>query len=160
LLITAIFSFLFPIPYALFLSTAGVITLIISIIAFRLENDMHDDNKYLFYIIDDNPDILEIYCDKIQNMFDCKVLLFQSLEETVDKLDNPDTRPNVIICDVMMPTGSGFGIKEILKNKNLSIPVIFLTGLSGDNAKGSDLIILSKDISDAELKNTISKKLK
>ena len=37
--------------------------------------------------------------------------------------------PNVIICDVHMPTGSGLRLTSELEKRNLNIPHIFLTGM-------------------------------
>jgi len=64
-------------------------------------------------------------------------------EEALTTLQKGDTKPDVILLDVMMPKMSGFDVlRKVKEDANLkSIPVILLTNLAGqaDAEKGLEL---------------------
>ena len=76
-------------------------------------------------------------------------------------------KPDLIICDIMMPVLDGFGVLHLLnKNEQLSgIPFIFLTAKSerGDQRKGMEMgadDYITKPFTDIELLNAIDSRLK
>lgn len=75
-------------------------------------------------------------------------------------------KPNLIICDVMMPVLDGYGVLQLIqKNKDLSgIPFIFLTAKAdrGDFRKGMEMgadDYITKPFSDSELISAIEIRL-
>ena len=76
-------------------------------------------------------------------------------------------RPDIIICDVMMPVLDGYGVLHLInKNENLSgIPFIFLTAKSerADFRKGMEMgadDYITKPFTDIELLNAVESRLK
>ena len=76
-------------------------------------------------------------------------------------------KPDLIICDIMMPVLDGYGVLHLLnKNEELSgIPFIFLTAKSerGDQRKGMEMgadDYITKPFTDIELLNAIDSRLK
>jgi CRP/FNR family transcriptional regulator, cyclic AMP receptor protein len=76
-------------------------------------------------------------------------------------------KPDLIICDIMMPVLDGYGVLHLLnKNEQLAgIPFIFLTAKSerGDMRKGMEMgadDYISKPFTDIELLNAIDSRLK
>ena len=76
-------------------------------------------------------------------------------------------KPDLIICDIMMPVLDGYGVLHLLnKNEKLSgIPFIFLTAKSerGDLRKGMEMgadDYITKPFTDIELLNAIDSRLK
>ncbi len=76
-------------------------------------------------------------------------------------------KPDLIICDIMMPVLDGYGVLHLLsKNEELSsIPFIFLTAKSerGDLRKGMEMgadDYITKPFTDIELLNAIDSRLK
>lgn len=47
-----------------------------------------------------------------------------------DTLDDPVSRPDVIITDVLMPRLSGLGVLEELKRARVRLPVLMMTGFA------------------------------
>ena len=78
-----------------------------------------------------------------------------------------EQKPDLIICDVMMPVLDGYGVLHLLnKNPNLmGIPFIFLTAKSerGDFRKGMEMgadDYITKPFTDIELLNAVEGRLK
>lgn len=78
-----------------------------------------------------------------------------------------ELRPDLIICDIMMPVLDGYGVLHILSKdpKTASIPFIFLTAKAekSEMRKGMDLgadDYLTKPFEDTELLNAIESRLK
>lgn len=80
------------------------------------------------YLVDDEIDIAEVLAEALELELEAQVKTFQSLDDCLIALDQNPT-PNVIICDVHMPTGSGLRLTSELEKRNLNIPHIFLTGM-------------------------------
>ncbi len=55
--------------------------------------------------------------------------LLTQLEEA---LDDPSSRPDVVVSDVMMPGLSGLGVLSALRRAQQDVPVILITVLSDD----------------------------
>ena len=77
------------------------------------------------------------------------------------------TKPDLIVCDIMMPVLDGYGVLHLVnKNPDLNgIPFIFLTAKSerGDFRKGMEMgadDYISKPFTDLELLNAIDSRLK
>ena len=78
-----------------------------------------------------------------------------------------EIRPDLILCDIMMPVLDGYGVLHILSKdpKTASIPFIFLTAKAekSEVRKGMDLgadDYLTKPFEDTELMNAIESRLK
>lgn len=72
--------------------------------------------------------------------------------------------PDLIISDVMMDSGSGFMLQELLKEnpKTVSIPIILMTGLAmkaGAWGSSPDVEYLQKPFSEPELLKAVQHKL-
>lgn len=80
------------------------------------------------FIVDDEKDIAQVISEGIELELGCEVKTFHSLDSALEEIDN-GIKPDVIICDVHMPTGSGLRLSFELEERNLAIPHIFLTGM-------------------------------
>lgn len=115
-------------------------------------------------IIEDNQDVRENTAE-ILEMASYKVLQAENGKIGVDLAQN--AKPDLIICDIMMPVLDGYGVIHLL-NKNpetASIPFIFLTAKSerSDVRKGMEMgadDYISKPFDDIELLNAVESRLK
>lgn len=115
-------------------------------------------------VIEDNKDVRENTAE-ILEMASYKVLQAENGKQGVEMAQN--TRPDLIICDIMMPVLDGYGVIHLL-NKNqdtASIPFIFLTAKSErtDIRKGMEMgadDYISKPFDDIELLNAVESRLK
>jgi len=83
------------------------------------------------YLVDDDPDIrdsLSLWVESIG----LKIKSFPSAEGFLNQY-SPD-QPACLILDVVMPLMSGLELQEELVNRNIEIPIIFISG----NAKVAD----------------------
>lgn len=80
------------------------------------------------FLVDDEIDIAEVLAEGIELDFASETKTFQSLDDCLAEIDKGNT-PNVIICDVHMPTGSGLRLSAELEQREMIIPHIFLTGM-------------------------------
>lgn len=115
-------------------------------------------------VIEDNTDVRENTAE-ILEMANYKVLQAENGKNGVELAQN--TKPDLIICDIMMPVLDGYGVIHLL-NKNpgtASIPFIFLTAKSerSDLRKGMEMgadDYISKPFDDIELLNAVESRLK
>ncbi len=115
-------------------------------------------------IIEDNKDVRENTAE-ILELANYKVLLAENGKVGVELAQK--SKPDLIICDIMMPVLDGYGVIHLL-NKNIetaSIPFIFLTAKSErlDFRKGMEMgadDYISKPFDDIELLNAIESRLK
>lgn len=113
-----------------------------------------EDNKE---IRENTAEILELAGYNVRSAENGKLGVEQALKE----------RPDLIICDIMMPVLDGYGVLHLLnKNPELTgIPFIFLTAKSerGDFRKGMEMgadDYITKPFSDIELLSAIESRLK
>lgn len=115
-------------------------------------------------VIEDNKDVRENTAE-ILEMASYKVLQAENGKTGVELAQN--VKPDLIICDIMMPVLDGYGVIHLL-NKNpetASIPFIFLTAKSerSDIRKGMEMgadDYISKPFDDIELLNAVESRLK
>ncbi len=111
-------------------------------------------------IVDDEPDIL-FTLGQVLESSGYKVIKANCGKECIEKLENLDASPDLIVLDIMMPELSGWDVAARIKEseKYSDVPIIFLTA-KGDtmsigmgNLSAEDYIVKPFDISD--LKNRI-----
>ncbi|HLF46128.1 MAG TPA: response regulator [Chitinophagaceae bacterium] len=115
-------------------------------------------------VIDDNKDIRENTAE-ILDLAGYKTYTAENGKKGVDIAMKE--KPNVIVCDIMMPDLDGYGVLHLLK-KNTdteNIPFIFLTAKTerSDFRKGMEMgadDYISKPFDDIELLNAIETRLK
>ncbi len=115
-------------------------------------------------LIEDNNDVRENTAE-ILKLAHYNVLTAKNGKEGVE-LAQKD-RPDLIICDIMMPVLDGYGVLHLLSKNNdtSSIPFIFLTAKAerSDLRKGMEMgadDYLTKPFDDVELMNAIETRLK
>ena len=115
-------------------------------------------------LIEDNNDVRENTAE-ILELADYRVVTAENGKVGVEKA--LEVRPDLIICDIMMPVLDGYGVLHLL-NKNeamRSIPFIFLTAKAErtDFRKGMEMgadDYITKPFTDVELLNSIERRLR
>lgn len=92
--------------------------------AFIMQNKLNEDSRHSVLIIEDNPDLVKYLSSKLS--FEFSVYTSDG-SDAIDKAF--EHIPDIIICDVNLPTKSGFEICQILKRdmRTSHIPTIILT---------------------------------
>ena len=79
-------------------------------------------------VVDDDIMILKSISHCLESMH-LDVAVAQNSAQALDEIEN--SKPNLIICDIMMPGFSGLGLLSLLKNFYLvNIPVIIVSSLN------------------------------
>lgn len=115
-------------------------------------------------LIEDNDDIRE-NVEEILELSGYEVFTAQNGQEGIELAGK--CRPDIILCDIMMPVMDGYGVLEALgkQSDTSTIPFIFLTAKADrpDVRKGMELgadDYLTKPFSDTELLNAVETRLK
>ena len=115
-------------------------------------------------VIDDNPDIRENTAE-ILELAGYKTLTAENGKKGVEIALNE--KPDVIVCDIMMPDLDGYGVLHLLKKNESTgqIPFVFLTAKTerSDFRKGMEMgadDYITKPFEDIELLNAIEVRLK
>lgn len=103
----------------------------------------------MVFIVDDEIDVASTLADLLKEGLSLNSKLFQSLDECMKELESSE-QPQLIISDVMMPTGSGLRLISLIEKKHLNIPVIFISG-HADKIAQEDIILLRKPVQKEQL---------
>jgi len=95
---------------------------------------MTQDGKYKIFIVDDDKFLLDMYSLKFSNEgFDVESAL--ESRAVLEKLENEDYSPDVLLMDLVMPGMDGFELIEKIKEKKLAkkARLIILSNLGDDD---------------------------
>jgi FixJ family two-component response regulator len=117
------------------------------------------DEKPIVYVVDDDPSVLKSL-DRLLRSAGYDVTNFASAFEFLD-FPHPDV-PGCLILDVKMPKLSGLELQEHLADKEISCPIIFITGhgtipMSVRAMKAGAVDFLEKPFEGLDLLNAISR---
>src|SRR5688572_22508229 len=115
-------------------------------------------------LIEDNQDVRENTAEILQ-LSGYDVTTAENGKVGVEKAST--SKPDLIICDIMMPVLDGYGVLHMLSrnNETANIPFIFLTAKAErvDFRKGMEMgadDYITKPFDDIELLNAIERRLK
>ena len=83
-------------------------------------------------IVDDNPNMSSLLSD-ILEIFECKSVCAPDGEEALKCLKNE--KFDMVITDLRMPKMHGINLLKTVKENYPSLPVVVITGFSGDTTK-------------------------
>ncbi|MFA7240346.1 MAG: PleD family two-component system response regulator [Sulfuricellaceae bacterium] len=88
---------------------------------------MQHENKPLILIVDDTPTNIQVLAETLRT--DYRVKVATSGKAALAIANHPDSRPDLILLDVMMPEMDGYEVCRRLKQESATqgIPVIFVT---------------------------------
>ena len=113
-------------------------------------------------IADDEEALQRLYQEEFEEE-GYEVILAGNGREVLEKLDDPDRLPDLIIMDIRMPELNGIDTLRIIKEKQPQIPVILCSAYSEFKQDFSvwasdDYVVKSSDLT--ELKETVKRHLK
>ncbi|GAI81311.1 unnamed protein product, partial [marine sediment metagenome] len=111
------------------------------------------------FIVDDDSAVLKglrLLMESVR----LNVEIYLSAQEFLDSYDQ--TRPGCLVLDIRMPGISGLELQEKLRQKNISIPVIIMTGygeiaMAVEAMKKGAMMFVEKPFSDQVLLDQIQK---
>ncbi|MDR3254279.1 MAG: diguanylate cyclase [Synergistaceae bacterium] len=114
---------------------------------------MAADQKYIILAVDDERSNLVVLNKILSREFD--VLTAKSGGEALTRV--ADDRPDLILLDIIMPDMSGFDVLAKLKSsqETRNIPVIIITGLSGEEDEERGFLLGAVDYITKPFKNAI-----
>jgi len=97
------------------------------------------DKRFVILVVDDEPVNIRVISSALKNEYD--IITALNGHEAISQLKN--SRPDLILLDVMMPDVNGFDVCRIIKSNALfiDIPVIFLSAMESheDVRRGLDI---------------------
>jgi FixJ family two-component response regulator len=117
------------------------------------------EEKAVVYVVDDDPSVRKSL-ERLLRSADYDAKTFASAPEFLD-FTCPDT-PGCLILDIKMPELSGLELQDRLSEKNISLPIIFITGhgtlpASVRAFKAGAMDFLQKPFKDEELLDAVSR---
>ena len=76
-------------------------------------------------VVDDEPSVLNLFRRTFEKQ-GARVVTAESLADGLAKFEK--SKPDVIVLDVLLPDGSGLDLYQQIKDRDATIPVIFVTG--------------------------------
>ena len=105
-----------------------------------MDNTLDFTEKATVLVVDDTPDNLSLMSSLLKDLY--KVKVANSGEKAL-KIAGGESKPDLILLDIMMPGMNGYEVCEMLKKdpQTRDIPIIFLTAMTGtdDEKKGLEL---------------------
>jgi FixJ family two-component response regulator len=117
------------------------------------------EKKAAVYVVDDDPSVRKAL-ERLLRSADYDAKTFASAPEFLD-FTCPDT-PGCLILDIKMPELSGLELQDRLSEKNISLPIIFITGHGTVPAsvrafKAGAMDFLQKPFKERELLDAVSR---
>jgi len=110
-----------------------------------------NESKYYFYVIDDEPDVLEVVADLIESTFPCVVKKFTKVKDALVALERENLAPDLIYSDIKMGNESGLLLRDKVDVMGHNIPILYITGLSGQEGLMNGYWSINKPVSKASL---------
>jgi CheY-like chemotaxis protein len=112
---------------------------------------MGDLKDRLVLVVDDDPDVIE-YISAILDDHQMKTMSAINAKEAMKRVQ--ESRPDIILLDLMMPKQSGLGFfNELKRNEEYrDIPVIIVSGASKETGVDMKSFIYDKEISERKQK--------
>jgi CheY-like chemotaxis protein len=117
--------------------------------------------KKVILVIDDDEHVTKVIKEALESFGEYKVHAANNGKDGIRKAQR--AKPDMVILDIDMPGMNGFAVLEALKEdpKTFSVPVVMLSGQSGEDYKVSASSLycedyLTKPISVSELESRIS----
>ena len=111
-------------------------------------------------IVEDDPTLLNLL-HQFLTQEGYEVITAANGSEALKKLDRPETNPDLIITDVSLPGMDGFTLLERIREKNASVPVLFMTGLGLDTLERAGSLqpdaVLKKPVKLADIISTVKR---
>ena len=113
------------------------------------------------FVVDDDPSIRRALVRLIKSV-GCEVETYPTAKEFLDVYDG--TRAGCLVLDIRMPGLSGLELQEVLAERQIVLPIIFITGhgdvpMSVRAMKGGAVDFLQKPFNDQELLDAIGRAL-
>jgi CheY-like chemotaxis protein len=117
----------------------------------RRRRTMGDLKDRLALVVDDDPEVID-YISAILDDHQMKTMSATNAKEAMKRVQ--ETRPDIILLDLMMPKQSGLGFfNELKKNEEYKdIPVIVVSGASKVTGVDMKSFIYDKEISERKQK--------
>jgi len=121
------------------------------------------DNKQTVFIVDDDVSVRKSLT-MLLNSVEIDVRSFASAKEFLESKPNASSR-GCLVLDVKMPGLSGLDLQKELSSRNISIPIIFITGhgdipMSVQAMKRGAVNFLPKPFDDTQLIDSINEAFK
>lgn len=124
------------------------------------ENTNLKKSKYNFLVIDDDQDILDIYQDEFEDRYQAKVNRCTGIECALTQIQSMPFLPDLIICDINMPgEKNGLHLQKQLREEGIQVPIIYISGLPGEEVDDGEYVVLSKPINMKKLDKLVKEKL-
>jgi signal transduction histidine kinase len=90
-----------------------------------------NNNSITILIVEDNISLLKTIRENLKQSYN--VFCATNGYEAVEKIDNTNINPDIIISDVMMDVMDGYELLSIIRSRKNNVPFIFLTAKTGIN---------------------------
>lgn len=88
---------------------------------------MDQSNNALVLIVDDDISVLESTAELLTG-YGFSVISCEKAGDAITKLKENENRVDVVLSDIRMPGVSGIELLEKIRDLNISVPVILMTG--------------------------------
>ena len=83
-------------------------------------------------VVDDQPAIRRVI-RRVFTWLGCEVQVAASVAEALELLDDLPELPDLVLTDVVMPGGTGVDLAEAMRNRAPHVPVVAMSGWTGDS---------------------------
>jgi len=114
--------------------------------------------KISIIIIDDEKDFADTLAENLIVNLDCTVNKFEDLDTAMPAIIAQ--KPNIILSDVFMASGSGLRLTVELEKNSIDVPVIYITGMLDSLPNKENVSMLRKPVDIKNLIQLITEKTK
>jgi CheY-like chemotaxis protein len=106
----------------------------------------HMQNQFTVMLVDDDPMQVAYLRALLTALGVTDMMTSNSGDDAISQIENADKKPDLLICDLLMPGMDGFDLMSQLADKKITMPIIVISSQSQAVRKSASIVATIKSL--------------
>lgn len=106
----------------------------------------HMQNQFTVMLVDDDPMQVAYLRALLTALGVTDMMTSNSGDDAISQIENADKKPDLLICDLLMPGMDGFDLMSQLADKKIAMPIIVISSQSQAVRKSASIVATIKSL--------------
>lgn len=106
----------------------------------------HIQNQFTVMLVDDDPMQVAYLRALLTALGVTDMMTSNSGDDAISQIENADKKPDLLICDLLMPGMDGFDLMSQLADKKITMPIIIISSQSQAVRKSASIVATIKSL--------------
>lgn len=103
-------------------------------------------NLFTVMLVDDDPMQVAYFCAVLTALGVTDMMTSNSGSDAISQIENAEKKPDLLICDLLMPEMDGFDMMSQLADKKITMPIIVISSQSQTVRKSASILATIKSL--------------